>query len=94
MRDHSLDMVLKQESGNASVVLGRRTLIVQPVPGHLDFLPTLNPAIDDVGDCDPLRAAPTVVDLSITGHGHANDHARRVLSRSPPERISSGALSV
>jgi hypothetical protein len=35
-----------------------------------------------------------VVDLSITGHGHANDHARRVLSRSPPERISSCALSV
>jgi hypothetical protein len=32
--------------------------------------------------------------LSITGHGHANDHARRVLSRSRPERISSVALSI
>ncbi len=94
MRDHSLDMVLTQESGDASVVLGRRTLIVQPVPGHLDLLPTFNPAIDDVGHCDPLRAAPTLVDLSITGHGHANDHARRVLSRSRPERISSVALSI
>jgi len=87
MRDDSLDTVLTQESGNASVVLGRRTLIMQSVPGHLDLLPTFNPAIDDVGDCDPLRAAPTVVDLSITGHGHTNDHARRVLSRSPPGRI-------
>ena len=94
MRNHSLDMVLTQESGNASVVFGRRTLIVQPVPGHFDLLPTFNLAIDDVGDCDSLRATPTVVDLSITGYGHANDHARRVLSRSAPERISSGALFV
>ena len=80
MRDHSLDMVLTQESGDASVVLGRRTLIVQPVPGHLDLLPTFNLAVDNVGHCDPLRAAPTVIDLSVTGHGHANDHVRRVLS--------------
>ncbi|HVB00519.1 MAG TPA: hypothetical protein VNE42_04575, partial [Acidimicrobiales bacterium] len=29
----------------------------------------------------PLRAAPTVIDLSVTGHGHANDHVRRVLPR-------------
>ena len=94
MRDHTLNVVLTQEPGNASVVLGRRTLIVQPVPGHLDLLPTFNLAVDNVGHCDPLRAAPTLVDLSVTGHGRANDHARRALSRSRPERISSGALSI
>ena len=64
MRDHSLDMVLTKESGDASVVLGRRTLIVQPVPGHLDLLPTFNPVIDDVKVPQNARHLPPLRVLS------------------------------
>jgi hypothetical protein len=78
MSDHCIDVAFAEKPGHAGVMSSRSTVIVQPAPRDLKLLPILDFAVVYVGNCNPVGATPTVVNLSITRYWNAYDHVSRV----------------
>jgi hypothetical protein len=76
--DH-LHLIVAQESGDAGVVGALGALVVQRRPRHVELLPVLHLAADDVRDRNAVGASPARVDAPVSGDWHADPHARYLL---------------
>ena len=62
VRDHDLDSVVSQESGNSGVMCSFRARIVLPPPTHFVLSPAEDRTVGHVGDRHAIRSTPTQVD--------------------------------
>jgi hypothetical protein len=72
--DDGLHMVGEKEASHTCVMGAFGSLVVEGAPPDVELLPVPDPIHGDLCDGHPIRATPTRIDQTPSGHGNANHH--------------------